>query len=272
MREGEGRTGAVPAALRRRSDEIGELGRALEQSARALWARMDATERFAADVSHEIKNPLSSIASAIETLRRIENPDQRRRLLGIIGEDVARLDRLISDIANAIRVDAEISRATSVAVPVLPLMRALVDIHEATRDEAAPRLEIDGAPDDTLAVLAIEDRLVQVLRNLIGNAISFSPAGGRISLAAVPSTSAVSISVTDEGPGIPAAKLEHIFDRFYSERPAGERFGQHSGLGLSISRQIVEALKGRIAAENVVGGDGEILGARFIVELPRVLV
>ncbi len=269
MREGEGRTGAVPAALRRRSDEIGELGQALEQSARALWARMDATERFAADVSHEIKNPLSSIASAIETLRRIDNRDQQRRLLGIIGEDVARLDRLISDIASASRVDAEISRATTVPVPVLPLMQALVDIHEATRDEDAPRLVID-AGTETVSVLAIEDRLVQVLRNLIGNAISFSPARGRITLAVRASDALVSISVADQGPGIPAARLEHIFDRFYSERPAGERFGQHSGLGLSISRQIVEALKGRILAENVVDEGGSVRGARFVVELPRV--
>ena len=270
MREGEGRTGAVPAALRRRSDEIGELGQALEASARALWARMDATERFAADVSHEIKNPLSSIASAIETLRRIENPDGQRRLLAIIGDDVSRLDRLISDIASASRVDAEISRATSEAVPVLPLMQALVEIHEATRDPDAPRLEIDGLTEGGLTVLAIEDRLVQVLRNLIGNAISFSPNRGWIVLAAVASGSAVSISVTDQGPGIPAAKLEHIFDRFYSERPAGEQFGRHSGLGLSISRQIVEALKGRISAENVLDASGMVTGARFIVDLPRV--
>ena len=269
MREGEGRTGAVPAALRRRSDEIGELGQALEQSARALWARMDATERFAADVSHEIKNPLSSIASALETLRRIDNPEQQRRLLAIIGEDVSRLDRLISDIASASRVDAEISRATIVAVPVLPLLRALVEIHEATSDPDGPRLEIDGVDDEQLSVLVVEDRLVQVLRNLIGNAISFSPPGGRIGLAAVHHAAFAAISVTDEGPGIPQAKLEHIFDRFYSERPAGEQFGQHSGLGLSISRQIVDALNGRISAENVVNGEGDVLGARFVVELPR---
>ena len=270
MREGEGRTGAVPAALRRRSDEIGELGQALEQSARALWARMDATEQFAADVSHEIKNPLTSIASALETLRRIDNQAQRQNLLAIIGEDVARLDRLISDIAVASRVDAEISRATSLPIPVFPLLRALADIHEATRAEDAPRLVIDGPADDDLAVLAVEDRLVQVLRNLIGNAISFSPPRGTIALAACPAGPLVAISVTDTGPGIPADRLEHIFDRFYSERPAGERFGQHSGLGLSISRQIVEALKGRISAANVVGAGGDVRGARFVVELPRV--
>ncbi len=270
MREGEGRTGAVPAALRRRSDEIGELGQALDQSVRALWARMDATERFAADVSHEIKNPLSSIASAIETLRRIDNREQQKRLLGIIGEDVSRLDRLISDIANASRVDAELSRATTVPIPVFPLLRALVDIHEATRAEDAPRLVIEGDPDETLTVLAVEDRLVQVLRNLTGNAISFSPAHGRIVLAARAWDDKAVLSITDQGPGIPQAKLEHIFDRFYSERPAGERFGQHSGLGLSISRQIVEALKGRIAAENVIDGNGTVRGARFIVALPRV--
>jgi two-component system sensor histidine kinase ChvG len=268
MREGRGRTGTVPAELRRRTDEIGELGRTLEQSARALWARMDATERFAADVSHEIKNPLSSISSAIETMRRVENPDQQRRLLAIIGEDVARLDRLISDISSASRVDAEISRAESVAIPVLPLLRALVDIHEATREPDGVRMEIDARSDGTLSALAIEDRLVQVLRNLIGNAISFSPEGTVIVLGAHRSGHSVAISVTDQGHGIPEQRLENIFDRFYSERPAGERFGQHSGLGLSISRQIVEALAGQIRAENVTGPGGEILGARFVVTLP----
>ena len=268
MREGAGRIGTVPETLRSRADEIGVLGRALSESSRALWARMDATERFAADVSHEIKNPLSSIASALETLKRIGDPAQRARLLAIIGEDVSRLDRLISDIARASRVDAELSRTPSGKVELGPMMEALAEIHQATRDADAPRLAVrHGQPD--LSVLAVEDRLVQVLRNLIGNAASFSPPGGIITLAADARGRMVEISVSDQGPGIPAAKLEHIFDRFYSERPAGEQFGVHSGLGLSISRQIVDALKGRIAAENIVGSDGRVAGARFVVVLPR---
>ncbi len=270
MREGRGRTGAVPANLRRRTDEIGALAVALDESARALWARMDAIERFAADVSHEIKNPLSSMSSAIETLGRIDNPEQRKRLLAIIGDDVSRLDRLISDISSASRVDAELSRAATTRVPILPIMQALVDIHEATRDAAAPVLLLEARSDPAMLVVAgVEDRIVQVLRNLIGNAVSFSPPEGRILIAALGRDRVVEIVVADEGPGIPAAKLENIFDRFYSERPPGEEFGRHSGLGLSISRQIVEALGGRISAANRVDRDGHVLGARFTVELPR---
>ncbi len=274
MREGAGRTGSVPEPLRARGDEIGVLGRALAESARALWARMDATERFAADVSHEIKNPLTSIASALETLPRIADPDQQRRLLGIIGDDVARLDRLISDIARASRVDAELSRTPSETVALGPLLEALATIHEAGREAGRgpeqPRLVVHEE-QPALAVLAVEDRLVQVLRNLIGNAVSFSPRGGTITLRAAARGTMVELSVEDQGPGVPDARLEHIFERFYSERPAGERFGAHSGLGLSISRQIVEALKGRIRAENVVDARGRRLGARFVVTLPRAV-
>jgi two-component system sensor histidine kinase ChvG len=266
MREG-GRSGAVPRRLLKRSDEIGELAKALSDSATALWTRMDAIERFAADVSHEIKNPLSSIRSAIETLRRIEEPGQQKRLLAIITEDVTRLDRLITDISDASRVDAELSRQTTTPVAVLPILRFLAEIHDATREEGDAHLVLD-VPEKGLVVQAVEDRLVQVLRNLIGNARSFSPPNGRITLRARQTGGMVEISVEDEGPGIPDAKLEHIFDRFYSERPAGERFGQHSGLGLSISRQIVQALKGRISAENRRDRNGTVLGARFVVRLP----
>ena len=268
MREGKGRAGSVPAGLLRRADEVGELAVALAESAGALWQRMDATEQFAADVAHEIKNPLSSIRSAIETLRRIDDPAQQRRLLAIIAEDVIRLDRLISDISDASRVDAELSRAAPEPMDVVPLLATLGEIHDATRKQADPVMVLD-LPPGPLKVLAVEGRLVQVLRNLIGNASSFSPPGGAIRLRAIEAGSTVEIAVEDEGPGIPSTKLEHVFDRFYSERPAGEQFGQHSGLGLSISRQIVEALKGRIAAENRSDDTGRILGARFTVRLPR---
>jgi len=268
MREGAGRSTGVPQRLRGRRDEIGELAIALDESARALWARMDAIERFAADVSHEIKNPLSSIRSAIETLLRIEDLNQQRRLLSIIGEDVRRLDRLITDISDASRIDAELSRAKAEPVALAPLLAALVEIHEATREPHGPVLELH-LPPQPLVVLAIDDRLVQVLRNLISNAISFSPPDSRILLEAAEAGALVEISVSDAGPGIPHAKLESIFDRFYSERPAGEHFGQHSGLGLSISRQIVEALKGSIAAENRLDENGQVCGARFVVRLPK---
>ncbi len=272
MREGIGRTGSVPARLRGRRDEIGELALALDESARALWTRMDAIERFAADVSHEIKNPLSSIRSAIETLLRIEDLNQQRRLLSIIGEDVRRLDRLITDISDASRIDAELSRATAEPVALGPILAVLAEIHAATRRPDGPILEL---PDDvqarahSLVVLAIEDRLVQVLRNLIGNAVSFSPPNGRITLEASEAGGQVEIAVDDEGPGIPEGKLDSIFDRFYSERPEGEHFGQHSGLGLSISRQIVDALRGRIIAENRHDAQNRVCGARFTVRLPK---
>ena len=269
MREGQGRTGTVPLSLLARRDEVGALATALADSASALWARMDAIERFAADVAHEIKNPLSSIRSAIETLRRIEDPARQKQLLAIIGQDVMRLDRLISDVSDASRLDAELSRVTAERVDVMPILRALLELDEATRDpDRGPKLEV-VAPAAGFPVWAVEDRLVQVLRNLIGNAQSFSPVGGRIVVRAREVGDMAELSVEDEGPGIPEANLEHIFDRFYSERPKGESFGHHSGLGLSISRQIVEALHGQISAENRRDANGKVVGARFVVRLPK---
>nr|WP_294914898.1 stimulus-sensing domain-containing protein [uncultured Neokomagataea sp.] len=278
MRESDGRRDVVPEQLLVRRDEIGVLARSLRGSALALWARMDDIERFAADVSHEIKNPLSSIRSAIETLPRIALADRRERLLSIMTSDVKRLDRLITDISDASRIDAELSRARPEPVSVVALLSILVEMHQTTRKEDAPILRLD-VPDNgpDLRALAVEDRLVQVLRNLIGNAISFSPPRGVIALHAScrdvagtgPGTgSVIEIAVSDQGPGIPAGKLENIFDRFYSERPQSEHFGQHSGLGLAISRQIINALRGRLFAENVVGPAGEVRGACFVVRLP----
>lgn len=269
MREGHGRAGSVPAPLLQRRDEIGTLANALAESAQALFARIDAIEKFAADVAHEIKNPLSSIRSAIETLRRIEDPERQRQLLTIIVQDVTRLDRLISDVSDASRLDAELSRITAEPVDVVPILQTLRELDEATRDaENDPRLVVN-APSNLL-VWGVEDRLVQVLRNLIANAQSFSPPRGRIILSAQEAGGMAEISVEDEGPGIPEGNLEHVFDRFYSERPKGEKFGQHSGLGLSISRQIVEALRGQILAENRYGIGNRVLGARFVVRLPKV--
>jgi two-component system sensor histidine kinase ChvG len=267
MREGRGRSGSVPRNLIARRDEIGELADALDESASALWARMDAIERFAADVAHEIKNPLTSIRSAIETLRRLSDPERQQRLLAIIAEDVQRLDRLISDISDASRVDAELSRTPTEAVDLAPILATLAELNEATREEGGAHIALD-APAEGLAVRAVEGRLVQVLRNLIANAVSFSPPNGTIRLSGRRLGAMVEIAVEDEGPGIPEARLEHVFERFYSERPRGERFGQHSGLGLSISRQIIEALRGTISAENRRDADGRVAGARFVVRLP----
>lgn len=269
MREGRGRSADVPDELRRRRDEVGELAIALSESAVALWSRMDLIEQFAADVAHEIKNPLSSIRSAIETLRRVDDPQQQQRLLAIINEDVQRLDRLITDISDASRIDAELSRSRTERVDVVPLLGLLAEINQATRSERDPGVVLD-VPDGALFVSAVEDRLVQVLRNLIANASSFSPPDSTITLRAREAGSMVEISVADQGPGIPEPRLEHVFERFYSERPASESFGKHSGLGLSICRQIIEALKGRISAENLRDSAGRITGARFVVRLPMV--
>ena len=267
MREGEGRAGSVPPALLAREDEIGVLARDLQAAARALWARIDANERFAADVAHELRNPLSSVRSAIETLRRIEDTAKQKRLLQIISDDAVRMDRLIADISDSSKVDAELSRTVAQPVDVAPILSALAELHAATREDGDPVMEVE-APAEGLIVRGVEGRIVQVFRNLIGNAISFSPRDGKVGIRARALGGQVEFTVEDDGPGIPDAKLESIFDRFYSERPRGERFGQHSGLGLSISRQIVEGLRGRIEAENRRDAEGRIIGARFIVRLP----
>ena len=268
MREGEGRTGSVPRALLARRDEIGTLAVALADSAVALWHRMDATERFAADVAHELKNPLSSIRSAIETLRRMDDPARRAQLLAIMADDVTRLDRLISDVSDASRVDAELSRTVTEQVDLAAMLHTLQELHDVTRAPTDPAIVLD-LPSGGLRVRGVEDRLVQVFRNLIGNAESFSPPGGRITVRGRLIEGMAELAVEDEGPGIPDGKLEQIFDRFYSERPREERFGQHSGLGLAISRQIVEALHGRIVAENRRDQAGAVRGARFTVRLPQ---
>jgi two-component system, OmpR family, sensor histidine kinase ChvG len=268
VRRGQGRQMTIPD-FTRRHDEIGDLSGVLREMTEALWTRMDAIERFAADVAHEIKNPLSSLRSAVETVARIEDPERQRRLMAIILDDVHRLDRLISDISDASRVDAEMSRAQKEPVDIGRMLATLVELNEATAKPGEPRLALDLPPGQSMVVPALEDRLVQVLRNLIGNAASFSPPEGIITLAARRDGSrGVKISVADQGPGIPPAKLSAIFDRFYSERPEGEKFGTHSGLGLSISRQIVEAHGGRIYAENLADDAGAIRGARFTILLP----
>jgi two-component system sensor histidine kinase ChvG len=268
MREGRARAQKLPDAITGRNDEIGTLARTLEGSAQALWVRMDAIERFAADVSHEIKNPLSSIRSAIETLTRVQDPTRANRLLAIITQDVQRLDRLITDISDSSRLDAELSRSKYEIVDLARMLNTLAEIYDATAKEGSPVVEVD-APAAGLFVRGSETRLVQVLRNLIGNAMSFSPAEGRICLHGRETGGMIELSVEDDGPGIPDGKLDSIFDRFYSERPADEKFGSHSGLGLSISRQIVEAHQGRIAAENRRDEDGNIIGARFVIRLPK---
>jgi two-component system sensor histidine kinase ChvG len=251
----------------RRDDEIGELAASLREMNEALWQRMDAIESFAADVAHEIKNPLTSIRSAVETLRKVETPEQREKMMAIIADDIRRLDRLISDISAASRVDAELSRAKLELIRLDQLLRTLVEVHHATR-AGGPALVLDLAPDVPLTVRGVEGRLVQIFRNLIVNAVSFSPPGGAITLGARIDNGLVVATVEDEGPGIPEGSENAIFERFYSARPEGEKFGLHSGLGLSISRQIVIAHGGTIRAENHRDESGRVRGSRFIVALP----
>lgn len=252
-----------------RKDEIGDLSRSIRSMTEELWRRLDAIEGFAADVAHEIKNPLTSLRSAVETASRVEDPERQRRLLAVIVDDVERLNRLITDISSASRIAAEISREEEERVDIGGLLGALAEVYGAAReDRGGPRVRAELSEPDRLAVNGHEGRLVQVLRNLIENAVSFSPPEGMVCLRSHRENGDVVIVVEDDGPGLPDGKLEAVFDRFYTERPQGEKFGTHSGLGLSISRQIIEAHEGTIRAENRKSPAGDILGARFIIRLP----
>jgi len=267
IRHDRGRKETIPILTHRR-DEIGDLAISLKEMTEALWLRMDAIERFAADVAHEIKNPLTSLRSAVETAGRIENPAQREKLMTIIQDDVARLDRLISDISNASRLDAELSRAEFAPVDLGGLLGALVDMRNAAERDDEAKLELEIVSTGGLEVDGIEDRLVQVFGNIITNANTFSPPGGRIRIALSRHDNWINVTIDDDGPGIPNGKEAAIFDRFYTNRPEGEKFGTHSGLGLSISKQIIDVHDGEINASNRRDGNGGVRGARFVIRLP----
>jgi two-component system sensor histidine kinase ChvG len=268
VRRGKTRRAQIPDFTARR-DEIGELSGALRDMTNALYSRMDAIESFAADVSHELKNPLTSLRSAIETFAMAKDEKAKARLMEIIQDDVRRIDRLISDISNASRLDAELSREEMETVNVATLLETVCDLFTQTgvTGSAAVKLEIEpGMPGrEGMIVKGFDMRLGQVMRNLIDNALSFSPPGGTVQVSARRAPGRIVITVEDEGPGISPDNLERIFDRFHTDRP--DSFGEHSGLGLAISKQIVEAHGGTIRAENR-DAYGTVLGARFIVELP----
>lgn len=267
VRHGHHRRHAIPD-MSERNDEIGELAKTIDDMTESLWQRMDAIESFAADVAHEIKNPLTSLRSAVETAARVKNPDQQRELMSIIKEDVLRLDRLISDISDASRLDAEMSRAEEAPVDMRPMLAMLVDMHQLTGNEI-PRLRLESSGNEgKLTVTGMEGRLAQVFRNIIANAVSFTPKTGEIIIKVSAADGWVTVNVDDQGPGIPEGKEQTIFDRFYSERPEEEKFGTHSGLGLSISKQIVEAHGGAITAQTLKNEAGEITGSRFTIRLP----
>jgi two-component system sensor histidine kinase ChvG len=255
-----------------RSDEIGQLSLSLREMTNVLYDRIDAIERFAADVSHELKNPLTSLRSAVETLPLARNADSRERLLAIILHDVKRLDRLITDISDASRLDAELQRGEMQPVDLPKLLQTIVAIRSEVGQAPGARLELvvqgDDKPSRGLIVRGHDGRLVQVFDNLIENAISFSPENGRVRILCRRRTGMIETIVDDEGPGIPEHALQRIFERFYTDRP-DHGFGQHSGLGLAISRQIVEAHGGTIRAENRPASDGQT-GARFVVTLPAM--
>jgi two-component system sensor histidine kinase ChvG len=267
VRYWRGRRVEIPDLSARR-DEIGDLSVALGEMTRALYARLDAIEVFAADVAHEIKNPITSLRSALETLANTTDPERRERLLAVMMEDVRRLDRLISDISNASRIDAEMSRAEAEPVDLAELLRTAAAIHEARRPADGPVFALDMPEGPMPHIVGVPGRLGQVVDNLITNAVTFSPPGGTIRLSLSQRGRAAMLTVDDDGPGIPPGREEAIFQRFYTERPVGRGDGRHSGLGLSICRQIVEAHGGSIHAENRIGDGGRSDGARFVVELP----
>ena len=268
-----GKRVAIPD-LSHRHDEIGDLSQSFRRMTEALFARIEAIESFAADVSHELKNPLTSIRSAVDTIHLAKRPEDQARLLEVVREDVDRMDRLITDIANASRLDAELARGEMELVDLMELLDALVSSHEATRMDDGPTVTLSNLERPTesngIYLLGFELRLGQVFSNLISNAVSFSPPRGEIKILVGSGDDekvedCVLIQVDDQGPGIPPDNLETIFERFYTSRP-GMEFGKNSGLGLSISRQIIEAHGGRIWAENKSEG-----GARFCVTLPIVV-
>jgi two-component system, OmpR family, sensor histidine kinase ChvG len=246
-----------------RTDEVGHLSKALRSMTSALYNRIEAIEKFAADVAHELKNPLTSLRSAVETLPRAKRAEDRERLNAIIQHDVRRLDRLISDISNASRLDAELARQSAERVDLAKLAEAMVSIQ---KDVAAKRhVDVELALNTgryAPILVGHDSRLAQVINNLIDNAVSFSPEHGKVSVAISTTEETITITVMDEGPGI-RGDISRIFQRFYTDRPEGENFGDHSGLGLAISKQIVDAHGGSITAANRADRSGALFTARL---------
>ena len=264
----------IPDFTRRR-DEIGDLSGALREMTNALYTRIEAIESFAADVAHELRNPLTSLRSAVETLPLAKSDDSRRRLLEVIEHDVKRLDRLISDISDASRLDAELQRQEAANVDLAKLVDALVTAANEVRiNDVSVTLAFEGGGPAAFKVPGHDSRLGQVVSNLLDNARSFSPAGGTVRITCRRFKNEVEIVVDDDGPGIRPEALDKIFERFYTDRPH-QGFGQNSGLGLSITKQIIEAHGGSIRVENrkaaaAAGQEPRVLGARFVVRLPAV--
>lgn len=267
VRRGRGGRETIPTYVDR-DDEIGELADSFSAMTRALYDRIDAIERFAADVAHELKNPLTSLKSAVEMMERTKEGEQRERLVAVVRNDVKRIDRLITDISDASRLDAELSRGESEPVDVARLLDTLVTIYNGMDVPRGIRIAFVRESGKPMVVQGLDERLGQVFRNLMDNAISFSPDDATVTITAALQDRLVLAFIDDEGPGIGESDLERIFERFYTERPAEHGFGKNSGLGLAIARQIVASHGGRIWAENRYGAESKCLGARFVVELP----
>lgn len=263
VRQGRDREVEVPRLPERR-DEIGMLARAISDMTSALRLRIDAVESFAADVAHEIKNPLASLRSATESLARVEDPALRAQLLDIATHDVRRIDRLVTEISDASRIDAELSRAEFEPVDLEALLRNIVTSREERGENEGRTISIEAGPG-SFRVMGVGIRLERVIENLLDNAVSFSPPDGTIVAALCRRDGYIDLSVCDPGPGIPEEKREKVFHRFHSDRPAGEDFGNHSGLGLAIGRTIAEAHDGTLHAE--ARSDGAS-GACLVLTLP----
>ena len=257
--------------LTHRADEIGDLSGALIRMTEALYKRIEAIESFAADVAHEIKNPLTSLRSAVETMEYAKTPEQRQKLLDVIQKDVTRMDRLVTDISNASRLDAELVRERMEPFDLGEVVEMLAGITRNHGQDRNVRVDV-RLPQGRFQARGLEGRIAQVITNFLDNALSFSPDGSQITIEGVTLDNGVRLQVSDQGTGIPPDNLDSVFERFYSERPESEGFGNHSGLGLAISKQIIEAHNGRIWAENIPSPSGGANdppgGARFIIELP----
>lgn len=265
VRYGFAREVDVPRLPARR-DEIGVLARSVSDMSHELRERIDATEAFAADVAHELKNPLASLSSAVESLKRVTKPELRNQLHGVIADDVHRLDRLITDVADLSRIDAKIARTRFEKVDVGAMITSLLD-NRRERNLNSNCYVAFARPEAGSAVISADaSQLIRVFENLLDNAVSFSPDGGTIRIAATATEDQVIVTVDDDGPGIPESAREAIFERFHSDRPESE-FGRHSGLGLAIARTIVEAHDGTIGAQD--RGQGQ-QGASFIVTFPKM--
>ena len=264
VRLGRSREVNVPR-LPSRSDEIGLLARAVSDMSQSLRHRIDNIEAFAADVTHELKNPLASLRSAVDGLDRVDDPDLREKLKKIVREDVRRLDRLISDISEAARTDAELARATFDRVDLGPLIEQLAASWETRRETGDARLAFARPRKNSAVVMGKPDRLARAINAIIDNAVSFSPPGGLVEIAATRVGDEIRVRIDDEGPGVPPDAREAIFNRFHSVRPEGENFGRHSGLGLAIAQAIVNGHDGEI---DVQDRDDAPSGARFIIRLP----